>query len=101
MEGLGMSIIVTILSAVIFSFLLHILNQSIWGIFVPIQSDLGNLSSTNRRILNFVGYILSILIYVLLRASFNISDLVCCVILGFLMALIDTCFRDNMFLSIL
>lgn len=90
-----MSVIVTILSGVFFSFLLHNLNDNICKIFMPIQRDLGNLSIANRRILNFLGYVLSILISVLLRVIFNNSSVVWCVILGFLMALVDTCFGDN------
>ena len=41
MEGLGVAIIATLLSGVVFSFLLHILNNKIWGVFVPMQRDLG------------------------------------------------------------
>ncbi|MGL5711942.1 MAG: hypothetical protein ACRCX2_02910 [Paraclostridium sp.] len=90
MEG----IIVTIFSALISSFLLHIFNQK-RGIFVSIQNYLRNLSRTNRGILNFVGYLLAILISVFFRISFDINTVMWCAILGFLMAIIDTCFGDN------
>ena len=94
-EDLGASIIATLLSALIFSFLLHTLNSRRWGVFIPTQSDLGNLSNTNRRILSFAGYVLAILITTFLRVSLGISGVVSGLVLGFLGALIDTCFRDN------
>lgn len=95
MEDLGLLIIVTLLSGMIFSFLLHILNQNICGIFVSMQRDFDNLSNKNRCILNFIGYVLAILISVFLRVTFDINGVVGGVILGFLMALVDTCFGQN------
>lgn len=89
------AIIATLLSGVVFSFLLHILNNKIWGVFVPMQRDLGNLSNTNRRILNFACYILAVLISVFLRVSLDIDGVVSGLILGFMMSIVDTCFRDN------
>ena len=94
-EGLGASIIATLLSALIFSFLLHTLNSRVWGVFIPMQRDLGNLSNTNRLILSFAGYVLAILITTFFRVSLGISGVVSGLVLGFLGALIDTCFRDN------
>lgn len=95
MEGLGVSIIATVLSGIVFSFLLHILNHKIWGVFVPMQRDLGNLSNINRCILNFACYVLAILISIFLRVSLGIDGVVSGLILGFMMSIVDTCFRDN------
>ena len=53
------------------------------------------LSNTSRKILNFLGYILVILISVFLRVTFDISGVVWGVILGFLIALVDTCLGQN------
>lgn len=95
MENLTISIVVATLSGLIFSFLLHIINQNICGIFVSIQRNLDKLSNKSIRILNFLGYILAILISVLLRIIFNINDVMWSIILGFLMALVDNCLGIN------
>lgn len=95
MENLTISIVVATLSGLIFSFLLHIINQNICGIFISIQRNLDKLSNKSIRILNFLGYILAILISVLLRIIFNISDVMWSIILGFLMALVDNCLGIN------
>nr|WP_317331963.1 hypothetical protein [uncultured Romboutsia sp.] len=100
MEGLWVSIIATLLSGIFFSFLLHILNHKIWGVFVPMQRDLGNLSNTNRRILNFACYLLSILISVFLRISLGIDGVLSSLILGFMISIVDICFRDNIIYNI-
>ena len=92
---MGVLIISTFLSGVIFSFLLHILNNKIRGVFIPMQRDLDNLSNTNRRILNFAGYVLAILISIFLRVSLGIDGIVSGLILGFMMSIVDICFRDN------
>ena len=95
MENLTISIVVATLSGLIFSFLLHIINQNICGIFVSIQRDLDKLSNRSIRILNFLGYILAIVISVLLRVIFNLSGVKWGIILGFLMALVDNCLGIN------
>lgn len=59
-------IIATLLSAAIFSFLFYILNNKICGIFKPIQRDLINLNKISSGL-----------------------------ILGFLGAMQDTCFKNN------
>lgn len=59
-------IIATLLSAGIFSFLFYILNNKICGIFKPIQRDLINLNKISSGL-----------------------------ILGFLGAMQDTCFKNN------
>ncbi len=95
MENLGVSIIATLLSGVIFSFLLHILNDKILGIFVPMQRDLGKLSNINKRILNFALNVLAVLISVFLRVSLDIDAFLSGLILGFMISIVDTCFRNN------
>ncbi len=95
MAGLVKSIIVTFLSGIFFSFLLHILNQKIYAIFDSIQRDLNKLCNINRRILNFICYLSAILISVLFRIILNFNDVIQAFILGFLLAIIDTCFRNN------
>lgn len=95
MDGLGKVIIATLLSSATFSSLFYILNHRIYAIFEPMQRDLDKLSNINRSILSFIGYILSILITVFLRVSPGVSSITCGLILGFLLALIDTCFRNN------
>lgn len=95
MENLTISIVVAILSGLIFSFLLNILNQNMCSIFVCMHRDLDKLSNKSIRILNFLGYILVILISVFLRLIFNISGVVWGVILGFLMALVDNFLGQN------
>lgn len=95
MEGTGMLIIATLLSAAIFSLLFYLLNDRICGIFKPIQRDLGKLNKGTRRILNFAGFILAILISVYLRIILDLSAFSTGLILGFLGGIIDTCFSKN------
>ena len=92
---MGKIIIATLLSSAIFSFLFHILNNKICGIFKPIQRDLINLGKWTRRILNISGFFLAILISVYFRIILNLSEVSTGLILGFLGAIIDTCFRNN------
>lgn len=92
---MGTMIIATLLSAAVFSFIFYILNNRIGGIFKAIQKDLSNLNKGTRRILNFAGFILAILISVYLRIALNLSDISGGLILGFLGAILDTCFRNN------
>ena len=89
------SIVATILSAAISNFLLNILNDKVWGVFKPMQRDLCNLSNGTRRILNFAGILLAILITVFLSISLGISKLSSGLILGFLGSTVDICFRNN------
>lgn len=88
-------IIATLLSAGIFSFLFYILNNKIYGIFKPIQRDLISLNKWTRRALNFAGFILVILISVYLKIILNLSEIGTGLILGFLGAIQDTCFKNN------
>ena len=92
---MGRMIIATLLSVAIFSFLFYILNNKICGIFKPIQRDLINLNKGTRRVLNFAGITLAILISVYLRIVLNLSEISSGLILGFLGALQDTCFKNN------
>ncbi|MCR8746839.1 hypothetical protein [Romboutsia lituseburensis] len=92
---MGTMVITTLLSSVISSLLLYILNTRIWGIFKPIQRDLSSLSNLTRRILSFAGFLLAIFITIFLRISLNISGAGSGLILGFLGSIVDTCFRNN------
>lgn len=85
----------TILSCMIFSFLLHNFNKRVWGIFISMQRDLGKINKINRRILYFMGYILSISITVKLVLRLGLSNVEYGLILGFLMAIVNICFESN------
>ncbi len=89
------TIITTILSCMVFGFLLHNFNQRIWGIFISIQRDLGKINKTNRRILYFMGYILAISIAVNLAFCLRLSNVEYGLILGFLIAIVNICFGSN------
>lgn len=95
MEGLWIMIITTILSRLIFSFLLHLLNYKIIGVFDSMQSDLAKLSNRNRRIIYFAGHGLAMAITVLIWVKFGISYVLTGIILGFGSALVDICFGDS------
>lgn len=88
-------ILATLLSATISSLLLYILNNRICGVFRTIQVDLRKLSNRNRRILSFLGFVLSIFVVVFLRISLQINSAISGIILGILGSIIDTCFDNN------
>lgn len=87
--------ITTILSCIVFSFLLHNFNQRIWGIFISMQRDLGKINKTNRRILYFMGDILAISITVNLAFRLGLSNVEYGLILGFLIAIVNICFESD------
>lgn len=89
------TVITTILSCMFFGFLLHIFNQRICGIFISIQRDLGKINKTNRCILYFMGYILAISITVNLAFCLRLSNVEYGLILGFLIAVVNTCFGSD------
>lgn len=95
MEGLVSIIIGIMLSRLICSYLLNILNNNMWSVFNEIRKDLYKLSNKTRYILSFLGFLLVILITVLLNVMINISSFGQGLILGFLLSVKDTCFKEN------
>lgn len=95
MDGVWRIITGSILSGLICSFLLNVLNNKIWGIFKPIQKDLGKLTNKTRRILSFSGFLLTASITVLLSIRLNINYFEAGLILGFFNSIKDLCFKEN------
>ena len=95
MEGLVSRIIGIMLSDSICSYLLKVLNNNMWSVFNEIRKDLDKLSNKTRYILSFIGFLLAILITVLLNDMLNISSFGQGLILGFLLSVKDTCFKEN------
>lgn len=87
--------ITTILSCIVFSFLLHNFNQRICGLFISMQKDLDKINKINRRILYFMGHMLSISISVNLALRLKLSSIEYGLILGFLIAIVNICFESN------
>lgn len=97
MNGVVSTIIGVFLSNLICSFLLNFLNNNMWSIFNVIRKDLDKLTNTTRRILNFSNFLLIALITVFLSIKLDISNFEQGLILGFLLAIKDTCFKSNIF----
>ena len=97
MNGVVSTILGVILSSLCFSFLLNLLNNKMWSIFNVIRKDLDKLTNQTRRILNFSSFLLTTLITVLFTFVLDISSFEQGLILGFLLAIKDTCFKTNLF----
>ena len=93
MEGLVSTIMGIMLSGLVCSYLLNVLNNNMWSVFNEIRKDLDKLSNKTRYILSFLGFLLAILIVVLLNVVLNISSFGQGLILGFLLSVKDTCFK--------
>ncbi len=95
MDGVVSTIIGAMLSGLICNFLLNILNNNMWSVFNVIREDLGKLTNETRRLLSFLGLLLAILITVLLKIILKFSSFEGGLILGFLISVKDTCFKEN------
>ena len=95
MDGVVSTIIGIALSNLICSFLLNILNKNMWSVFNVIRKDLNKLTNKTRGILSFLGFILAIFIAVMLKIVLNINSFENGLVLGFLLAVKDTCFKYN------
>ena len=92
MDGVVSTIIGVALSNLICSFLLNILNNNMWSVFNVIRKDLNKLTNKTRYF-EFLGFILAILITVVLKIVLNINSFENGLVLGFLLAIKDTCFK--------
>ena len=90
MDGVVSTIIGVALSNLICSFLL---NNNMWSVFNVIRKDLNKLTNKTRSTLSFLGFILAILITVVLKIVLNINSFENGLVLGFLLAIKDTCFK--------
>ena len=79
--------------AFIMYFAISILNNNMWSVFNVIRKDLNKLTNKTRGILSFLGFILAILITVVLKIVLNINSFENGLVLGFLLAIKDTCFK--------
>ena len=95
MDRVVSTIIGIMLSGLTCNFLLNTLNNNMWSVFNEIRKDLGKLSNQTRRILSFLGFILAILTTISLNIILNISSFEEGLILGFLLSVKDTCFKEN------
>lgn len=93
MDGVVSTIIGVALSNLICSLLLNILNKNMWSVFNVIRKDLNKLTNKTRSTLSFLGFILAILITVVLKIVLNINSFEEGLVLGFLLAVKDTCFK--------
>lgn len=93
MEGLMSTIIGTMLSYSVCTYLLNILNNNMCSVFNEIRKDLDKLSNKTRYILNFLGFFLVISISVLLNYILNINYFGQGLIIGFLLSVKDICFK--------
>lgn len=95
MDGVVLTIIGVSLSHLICSFLLNILNNNMWSVFNEVRKDLNKLTNKTRSILSFLGFILVILITVVLNIVLNINSFENGLVLGFLLAIKDVCFKRD------
>ena len=70
-----------------------LLNYNLWSEYNVIRKDLNKLTNKTRGILSFLGFILAILITVVLKIVLNINSFENGLVLGFLLAIKDTCFK--------
>ncbi len=96
MNSLISIIISCMLSRLIFSFLLDILNNNMWSIFNVISKDFSKLTTTTRCILRLSALLMTMLIVFSLNVVFYISPIEIGLILGFLLAVEDNCFKTDM-----
>lgn len=89
------TIVFMLISAIFFNLLFYILNKSPLKVFKYVQNNLKKSKLLKKQYNKRILYILIILGISFLAEKLNLSSVLFGIILGFLFALIDICFEDN------